>query len=96
MNEEQLQSEQLIQAGDFVGGIPSVNTTGTWTAPAQWAWQVGPNTIAGGHDDEVAIREKAVEYAIQASGDKDLNLKEFSNLLDFFYTYLKTGEKLNF
>jgi len=45
---------------------------------------------------DVILREKAIEAACKASGFKDMTLEEFSNLLDFFYVYLKTGEKLKF
>jgi hypothetical protein len=46
-------------------------------------------------DREILYREKAIEAACKAFGDRDVELTEFGTALDYFYNYIKYGTKLD-
>jgi hypothetical protein len=69
------------------GNDPFIVTTPWW--PTQ---TVPPNISAL---DEIRIREKAVEYTIQAYGKEEVDFAEFHITLDSIYQFLRYGTPLS-
>lgn len=85
MNED----EQVQNQGFVVGTPGEVGPTYDYG----WLPTVGPSPKVNNtaQKEELYLREKSIEYTIQAVGFKEVDLPVFTAMLDYFYNYLKTG-----
>jgi hypothetical protein len=83
------------------GTFSNAAATYSWGNPIGWTFGTGEpgqatsSTSREDQDREITYREKAIEAACKAFGDRDVELTEFGTALDYFYNYIKFGTKLD-